>query len=71
MMTSFVIEYDRVSGNLCVTPFSDPREASAERFRRNQNRASKNVEVVSVTTDSLESLKRSHSRYFLRKPEFV
>lgn len=70
-MTSFVIEYHRLSGELSVTPFSNPREASEERFRRNQNRASSDIEVVTVTTDSLESLKRSHSRYFLRTSEFA
>lgn len=70
-MTSFVIEYHRLSGALSVTPFANRREASEERFRRNQTRASKDVEVVSVTTDSMESLKQSHSRYFLRAPEFA
>lgn len=70
-MTSFIIEYHRSSGRVSVTDYPTKRAAVEARLRRNREGVDRNVEIVSVTTESLETLKHSHSRYFLRTPEFA
>jgi hypothetical protein len=66
-MTSFLVQYDRRTGDLDVTPFDGDRareEALSARFRAELTRPSRDVEVVVLAADSLDELKRTHGRYF-------
>lgn len=64
-MIYFLMEYHRPSGRLEVTPFEDADEAARERIVRQQNRPDHDTEVVVILSDSLRSLRQSHSRYFV------
>lgn len=66
-MKSYVIEYDRRSGSVEVEEFVDRMEATRARLMKTRTRASRDIEVVSVNSRSEESLRRSHSRYFMRE----
>lgn len=66
-MKSYVIEYDRRSGTVVVEEFLDRMEATRARLDRTRARASRDIEVVTVNSRSEESLRRSHSRYFMRE----
>ncbi|WP_235681133.1 hypothetical protein [Tomitella gaofuii] len=44
-----------------------PREAIEYRLRLEQNREDSNIEIVVLTSASLETLERTHSRYFTGK----
>ncbi|AKK06770.1 hypothetical protein CMUST_12320 [Corynebacterium mustelae] len=66
-MISFLIEYNRKTGFVDVVEYSDPRLAFQERFRRTESRPSRDIEVVVVQADSLEVIRESHSRYFMRE----
>jgi|tagenome__1003787_1003787.scaffolds.fasta_scaffold17383525_2 hypothetical protein len=73
-MTSFLMQYDRRSGDLEVTEFvgeSARQEALAARVRAESTRASEDVEVVVLSADSLDQLKRTHGRYFKSAPELL
>lgn len=66
-MTSFLLKYDRRTGDLDVTEFvgADARqEALSARVRAERTRSSSDVEVVVLAADSLDELKRTHGRYF-------
>lgn len=66
-MTGFLIEYHRPSGDWSLRSFDGEdglRRAMNERFRLEEVRVSHDFEVVVITADSLESLRRTHSRYF-------
>ncbi|MCR6647812.1 MAG: hypothetical protein NVV70_06590 [Cellulomonas sp.] len=71
-MTAFVIEYNRITGRSQVTAYPEPggrREALEHRLRLDSERVSDDVEVVSLVSDSIETVRKTHSRYFAR--EFV
>ncbi|PKQ25134.1 MAG: hypothetical protein CVT64_11435 [Actinobacteria bacterium HGW-Actinobacteria-4] len=66
-MSSFVVIYDRRNGHSSVHEYSGPdshRRAFAERLRLESENHDSEVEIVSLVSDSLESIKRTHSRYF-------
>jgi hypothetical protein len=66
-MSSFVVRYDRRSGLSEVWEYTGPdahRRAFAERLRLESESQDSEVEIVSLVSDSLESIKRTHSRYF-------
>lgn len=66
------MQYDRRSGDLEVTEFvgeSAREEALAARVQAESTRASEDVEVVVLSADSLDELKRTHGRYFKSAPE--
>lgn len=66
-MIGFLIEYHRPSGDWHVRTFegqSGPRAAMLERFRLEEQRASKDFEIAVLTADSLATIKKTHSRYF-------
>ncbi len=65
-MTSFVIEYNRRTGESHVTTFAEGgnREALRHRLRLEDERVDPDVEIVSLVSDSLETVRRTHSRYF-------
>lgn len=66
-MSSFIVIYDRRKGLSRVAEYSGPdghRKAFAERLRLESENQDPNVEIVSLVSDSLDSIKRTHSRYF-------
>lgn len=66
-MSSFVVIYDRRSGRSEVSEYNGPdghRAAFAERLRLEAENHDSEVEIVSLVSDSLDSVKRTHSRYF-------
>ncbi|AIY00724.1 hypothetical protein ART_1125 [Arthrobacter sp. PAMC 25486] len=66
-MPGFVIEYNRVTGDRQVTEFlglDGHRAALKFRLERERNRPSEDWEVVSLNSDSLDTVHRTHSRYF-------
>lgn len=63
-MRRFVIEFHRKTGARRVTEFENIREAIAFRIERERLRESEDIEVVALSSKSLESLMRTHSRYF-------
>lgn len=63
-MRGFVIEFHRKTGARRVTEFDSIREALALRFERERLRESEDIEVVALGSKSIESLMRTHSRYF-------
>ncbi|MDN5559698.1 MAG: hypothetical protein L0G23_09730 [Ruaniaceae bacterium] len=68
-MPAFVIEYDRRTGESTVHSFTGSdghRAAIMKRFELERARSSEEVEIVSLVSDSLETIKRTHSRYFMQ-----
>lgn len=66
-MPGFVIEYNRATGDRRVTEFleSDGHRAALRfRLERERERISDEWEVVSLNSDSLQTVRRTHSRYF-------
>lgn len=60
----FVIEFNRRTRERRVRQFATGREAMAYRLQREQERSLKDIEIAALTSSSLESLQRTHSRYF-------
>lgn len=66
-MSGFVIEYHRPSGEHRVHEFegpNGPREAMLRRLELEDTRASSDWEIASLNSDSLDTIKRTHARYF-------
>lgn len=66
-MTAFVIEYNRKTADRTVTQFRGAegrRAAMRRRLELEKARTDSDVEIVSLVSDSIESLRRTHSRYF-------
>lgn len=66
-MSGFVIEYHRPSGDRRVTAFPGDeghREALQYRLEREATREDGDWEIASLNSDSLETLQRTHARYF-------
>lgn len=65
-MSYFLIVYDRGSGRqISLEPFDSRDEAIRARFEREiAERSHSGIEVVVLGASSLDSLKRTHSRYF-------
>jgi len=66
-MAGFVIEYNRKSGAWRVTEFRGPqghRQAFQRRLELEPLRASPDWEIVSLNSDSLATIRRTHARYF-------
>lgn len=67
-MAGFVIEYNRRTQDWSVTEFpSDTghREALRLRLERERNRTDKDIEIVSLVSDSLQTIRKTHARYFV------
>jgi len=61
----FLIVFDRAHGRLLREEvFEDNRDALQERFRAERLHRADDVEVVVLTADSEEALRRTHARYF-------
>ena len=70
-MSGFVIQYQRTTGDRIVKEFGGeggPRRALLERLRLEKLRSDSSWEVVSLNSDSLETIQRTHSRYFSGQP---
>lgn len=66
-MSGFVIEYNRITGDRLVTEFpglNGHREALLQRLKLERERLSADWEIVSLNSDSIETVKKTHSRYF-------
>lgn len=66
-MSGFVIEYNRRSGDRRVTEFAGSeghRQALLRRLELERERSNLDWEIVSLNSDSLETVKKTHSRYF-------
>ncbi|OHO63834.1 hypothetical protein [Corynebacterium sp. HMSC036D02] len=68
-MAEFVIIYKRKSGESLIEQFSDSTEALKERLRREAAIDDPDIEIAHISAPSLESLKKSHSRYFMGNAE--
>lgn len=68
-MPGFVIEYNRLTGDVDCTQYGSIVEATLERIFRDHARADLNIEIVAVTSPNRESLEQSHSRYFARRED--
>lgn len=69
-MPGFVIEYNRRTGEWRADQFAAPQDALTERLRREVLRTDPDIEIASLNSDSLETVKHTHSRYF-QGNEFV
>ncbi|MDQ0755780.1 hypothetical protein QFZ61_001767 [Arthrobacter sp. B3I4] len=66
-MPGYVIEYNRITGDRYVIEFpgsNGHREALLERLKLEKIRPSEDWEIVSLNSDSLETVQKTHSRYF-------
>ena len=66
-MTHFLMVYDRKKGELIdeIVPFADGWEALHARFEHERiYRDEPDIEIVVLTSPSIERLRRTHARYF-------
>lgn len=66
-MPGYVIEYNRTTGDREVTEFpgqNGHKEALRFRLELERSRPSREWEIVSLNSDSLATVQRTHSRYF-------
>ena len=66
-MPGFVIVYNRRTGASEVISYDAPtghRDALRRRLELEQQRTDADVEVVSLVSDSINTIRRTHSRYF-------
>lgn len=68
-MADFIIIYKRNSGESFIEQFSDSTQALKERLRREAAIDDPDIEIAHISSPSLESLKKSHSRYFMGSVE--
>ena len=60
-----LVVYHPKTGSLDVTQYDEFRDACADCLRLERERTDPEIEIVVIRSDSLESLKLSHSRYFM------
>jgi len=66
-MSGFLVEYHRKNQEWKVTEFpgeNGHREALVKRIELESSRPSEDWEIVSLNSDSLETIKKTHARYF-------
>jgi len=70
---TFLLVYDRNQGRLLdMKRFPDRRIAMQERFRAEARYGGRReIEIVALTADSEEELRRTHGRYFLGLAELA
>ncbi|MDK6808447.1 hypothetical protein FNY86_09745 [Corynebacterium guaraldiae] len=68
-MAEFVITYKRRSGESFLKQFSDSTQALKERLRLEAAIDDPDIAIAHISAPSLESLKKSHSRYFMGSVE--
>jgi hypothetical protein len=60
-----VIEFDRGTGDRHVTEADTPRLAMELRLQLEAARVDESIEIACLSSNSLEALQRTHSRYFM------
>jgi hypothetical protein len=73
-MPSFLLRYHRRTGELEVTEFTGARarsDALSARLSAEAERTDPDVEINSLSADSLEDLKHTHGRYFHSPSELI
>jgi hypothetical protein len=72
-MQHFLVVFDRPQGRvLREEAYDDERAALAERFRTEKlHRGNPDVEVVVLSAESREALRRTHARYFMTISELA
>lgn len=71
-MPGFVIDYNRRTGSCKVTEFDGPDgalKATQHRVKIEAGNQDPDREIVSIASSSLASVKRTHSRYFMREDQ--
>ncbi|APQ42466.1 hypothetical protein [Pasteurella phage PMP-GADVASU-IND] len=63
-VSSFLIKYQRRSGHLVLEKFESLLEATKKRLELDKENKDPDLEIVAVASQSEESLRQSHSRYF-------
>jgi hypothetical protein len=66
-MPGFVIEYNRITGDRLVTEYPGAdghRAALLRRLELEKSRPSAEWEIISLNSDSLDTVRKTHSRYF-------
>ncbi len=66
-MAAFVIEFNRRTRERRVREFNDHADAMRYRLRLESERVDGDVEIATLISKSLDSLQRTHSRYFTGK----
>lgn len=66
-MPGYVIEFNRRTRERRVHEFDGHREAMEYRLRLEAERLDRDVEIAALISKSLETLERTHSRYFTGK----
>lgn len=66
-MPAYVIEFNRKTRARRVYQFDTPREAMDLRLQLERERVDHDIEIAALTSTSLQTLKRTHSRYFTGK----
>lgn len=73
-MPGFVIEYHRPTGERRVHEFLSEdghRLALLRRLQLEAERSDSDWEIASLNSDSLETLKKTHSRYFVEEHDLL
>ncbi|MGP5584939.1 hypothetical protein [Corynebacterium casei] len=66
-MKTFVIRYRRTTGEVECTEFDDFADALKLRHKLEYENSDPDIEIVSLTSESLAMVKRTHRRYFLNE----
>lgn len=66
-MKTFVISYRRTTGEVDYTGFDDFSAALKLCHKLESENTDADIEIVSLTSESLEMLKQTHRRYFLNE----
>lgn len=67
----YLVVYDTGAGKATVTEFDDSAEAlSAYSAVEDENRDRADIEVVLLSADSIETIRRTHSSYFDAEESF-
>ncbi|MCG7607485.1 hypothetical protein BA059_10970 [Mycolicibacterium sp. (ex Dasyatis americana)] len=66
-MPGFVVEFNRRTRERRVREFDDPGDAMRMRLQLESERVDGDIEIAALTSKSLETLQRTHSRYFTGK----
>jgi hypothetical protein len=73
-ISGFLIVYNRRTFDRQVTEFpgaDGPRETLKQRLRLERERHDHEIEIASLNSDSIETIQRTHSRYFTGKERLV
>ncbi|MCX2747806.1 hypothetical protein OOZ51_08235 [Arthrobacter sp. MI7-26] len=73
-ISGFLIVYNRRTFDRQVTEFpgaNGPREALKQRLLLERERHDQEIEIASLNSDSIETIQRTHSRYFTGNERLV